>query len=70
VIQLVLPLDECAAKSGADLTATESVANPAATESIVDLAAAESATESLHSIADSAAAIVALTKTSCLCVQV
>jgi hypothetical protein len=57
----VLPLHECAA---------ESVADPVAAESIVDPVAAKSAVEPLHSVTDPAIAGAALTKTSCLCVQI
>jgi hypothetical protein len=46
VIQLLLPLHECA---------TESVADPAAAEFVADPVLAESTSEPLHSVADSAA---------------
>jgi hypothetical protein len=56
VIQLVLPLHECAAEPLPDVV-----------ESVADPTAAESSTEPLHAITDPA---TALTKTSYLCVWV
>jgi hypothetical protein len=56
VIQLVLPLPECAAESIVDPVDDESIADPAV--------------EPLHSVTDPAATGAAPTETSCLCVQV
>jgi hypothetical protein len=66
VIQLVLPLHECAAESIADPIAVEPVTDPAATESVLDPTAAEP----LHFVADPATIGAALTETSCLYVHV
>jgi hypothetical protein len=63
VIQSVLPLHECAAKSIANPIVVESIADLITIESIADPATAESIAEPLHSVA-------APTETSCLCVQV
>jgi hypothetical protein len=56
VIQLVLPLHECAAEPLQD--AAESVSDPAATEAAA-----------VESNADPAGSVAALTKTFCLCVR-
>jgi hypothetical protein len=64
VLQLVLPLHECAEPlhSVADSTAAESVAKPL--HSIADFAAAESVAEPLQYVADFAGGGGAPTKTS------
>jgi hypothetical protein len=56
VIQLVLPLHECAAEPLQD--AAESVSDPAATEAAA-----------VESNANPAGSVAALTKTFCLCVR-
>jgi hypothetical protein len=61
VIQLVLPLHECATEPLQD--ATKSVADRAT-------AAVEFVAEPLHSAADPTSSGTALTETFCLCVQV
>jgi hypothetical protein len=68
VIQVVLPLHECA-----DPTPAESATEPL--HSIADSAAAETAAdpaavEPLHSVDDPTGSGVALTETFCLCVRV
>jgi hypothetical protein len=73
VIQLVLPLHECAdhAPTEFDARPLHSVADSAAAkEAAVDLAAVESTVEPLHSAADLASYGAALTETFCLCVWV
>ncbi len=63
MIQLVLPLHECA-----DPAPAESAAEPL--HSIVDPAAVESPVEHLHSTTDSTSSYAAMTETFCLCVRV
>jgi hypothetical protein len=72
VIQLVLPLHECANPAPTEST-TEPlhfVADSAAAKAATDLDAVESIVEPLHSTVDPTGSGVALTKTFYLCVQV
>jgi hypothetical protein len=61
MFQLILPLHECADPATTESVAVESIDEPL---SVADSAAAESATKPFHSVADSATAVAALTKTS------
>jgi hypothetical protein len=73
VIQLVLPLHECADHAPTEfaIEPIHSVADStAAKEAAADPAAVESAVEPLHSATDSTGSGAALTETFCLCVLV
>jgi hypothetical protein len=73
VIQLVLPLHECADHAPAKFAAKplHSVIDSTTADSVVaDPTAVESIVGPLHSVADPAGFGAALTETFCLCVQV
>jgi hypothetical protein len=68
VIQLELPLHECAVEPLQD--AAEFIADPAAAEATTDPSAIEFVAEPLHSAADLAGSVAALTETFYLYVRV